>query len=156
MRAFQSDSPSLMDIKNPTRRFYSLRREYMLVLDDRWQGFFYFAVNLLVEVKHILTVELRPHFSQFFKPDLANMNFIATATIAVDDATGIHATLQILKLRICYQHLIKLLGHDRPVKIDITFFHQFYKELVHIFMTLFCHLNNILLGYRERSMLFCL
>ena len=60
MRAFQGDCPTLLNAENPARRTYRLQREHMLVLDERRQGFCDFAIYLLIKVKHILAVKLRP------------------------------------------------------------------------------------------------
>ena len=51
------------------------------------------------------------------------MNLVTAATVAVDDATYIHATHHILELRVFHQHIVKLFGHHRPIEIDIVLGH---------------------------------
>ena len=81
------------------------------------------------------------------------MNFIITTAVTVDDTIGIHATCNILKLRIFNQHLVELLWHHIFIKVDITFSHQFNKELIDFDIALLGNLDDIFCGDRKRTLL---
>ena len=71
------------------------------------------------------------------------MNLIITTAVTVDDTIGIHATCNILELWIFNQHVIELLRYYLLIKVDITFSHQFNKELIDIYVALFSNFDNI-------------
>ena len=81
------------------------------------------------------------------------MNLIITIAVAVDDTIGIDATCNIHKLRISNQHVIELLRYHILIKVDITFSHQFNKELVDIHVALFRHLGDIFCSNHKRALL---
>ena len=81
------------------------------------------------------------------------MNLIITTAVTVDDTIGIHTTCNILKLRIFNQHIIKLLWHHLLIKVDITFSHQFNKELIDFDIALLSNLDDIFCGDRKRTLL---